>query len=157
MKPRPIYANAIARAIESARKLPPDDRRNLQAIIGHALDQFRAGRDCAAHWRTMADALNTAEVLAKLGIASDDASKARIDDAMRVLADVFERYETRASWTLRGPELQALDDGLWTARIQLDYCSLGEFERARRQVAERIRQARAGNAAEAARVVGSAA
>lgn len=157
MKPRPIYVNAIARAIESARKLPPGDRDALQRIIADALDQFRAGRHCAAHWRTMADALNTAEVLAKLGIASDDASKARIDDAMRVLADVFERHEARASWTLRGPELQALDDGLWTARIQLDYCSLGEFERARHQVAERIRQARAGNAAEAARVVGSAA
>jgi hypothetical protein len=74
---------------------------------------------------------------------------------MRVLADVHERHAARKSWTLRGPELQALSDGLWVARIQLEHCSLGEFERARKQVAQRIRQARAGNAPAGAHVVGS--
>lgn len=155
MKRRPVYANAHELAMESARKLRPEDRVNLQAIIGHALDQFRAGHDCAAHWRTMADALNTAEMLAGMGIASDDASKALIDDAMRVLAAVYERAAARGSWTLRGRELQALDDGLFIARIQLEHCSLGEFERARKQVAQRIRQARAGNVPAGAHVVGS--
>lgn len=155
MKRRPVYINATAMAIESARKLRPEARTELQHIISVAFDEFRAGRDCANHWRTMADALNTAEMLAKAGIASDDASKARIDDAMRVLADVHERHAARKSWTLRGPELQALSDGLWVARIQLEHCSLGEFERARKQVAQRIRQARAGNVPAGAHVVGS--
>lgn len=155
MKRRPVYINATAMAIESARKLRPEARTELQHIISVAFDEFRAGRDCANHWRTMADALNTAEMLAKAGIASADASKARIDDAMRVLADVHERHAARKSWTLRGPELQALSDGLWVARIQLEHCSLGEFERARKQVAQRIRQARAGNVPAGAHVVGS--
>lgn len=62
---RPVYANAVERAIESARKLRPADRDELQHIISGAFDQFRAGHDCAAHWRTMADALNTAEMLAR--------------------------------------------------------------------------------------------
>ena len=74
---------------------------------------------------------------------------------MRVLAAVHERQAERGSWTLRGPELQALDDGLWVARVQLEHCSLGEFERARKQVAQRIRHARAGNVPEGAHVVGS--
>ncbi len=87
--------------------------------------------------------------------AGDAESKARIDDAMRVLAAVHERQAERGSWTLRGPELQALDDGLWVARVQLAHCSLGEFERARKQVAQRIRHARAGNVPEGAHVVGS--
>ncbi len=87
--------------------------------------------------------------------AGDAESKARIDDAMRVLAAVHERQAERGSWTLRGPELQALDDGLWVARVQLEHCSLGEFERARKQVAQRIRHARAGNVPEGAHVVGS--
>lgn len=155
MKRRPVYINATAMAMESARKLRPEARTELQRIISGAFDEFRAGRDCANHWRTMADALNTAEMLAKMGIASDDASKARIDDAMRVLAAVHERQAERGSWTLRGPELQALDDGLWVARIQLDHCSRGEFERARRKVAERIRQALAWNVPAGAHVVGS--
>ena len=155
MKRRPVYTNAVERAIESARKLRPQDRAELTAIIGHALDAFRAGHDCAAHWRNMADALNTAEMLAKMGIASDDASKALIDDAMRVLAAAFERFEERGSWTLRGAELGALDDGLWVARMQLEHCSLGEFEKARRAVSERIRHARAGNVPAGAHIVGS--
>lgn len=156
MKRRPVYANAHELAMESARKLRPEARLALQAIISDALVQFHAGRgDCAAHWRTMADALNTAEMLAGMGIASDDASKARIDDAMRVLADVYERHEARGRWTLRWPEVQALSDGLFIARIQLEHCSLGEFEKARKQVAERIRHARAGNAPDGAHVVGS--
>ena len=153
MKPRPVYANAHELAMESARKLPMHHRAALSDIVNGALAWFRAGRDCASNWATMADALNTAEMLAKMGIASDDASKARIDDAMRVLAAVHERQAERGSWTLRGPELQALDDGLWVARIQLDHCSRGEFERARRKVAERIRQALAGNVPEVAHVV----
>lgn len=154
MKRRPVYINATAMAIESARKLRPEARTELQHIISGAFDEFRAGRDCANHWRTMADALNTAEMLSKAGIASDAESKARIDDAMRVLADVYERAEKRGSWTLRGPELQTLGDGLFIARIQLEHCSLGEFEKARKRVAERIRHARAGNAPEGAHVVG---
>lgn len=155
MKRRPVYINATAMAIESARKLRPEARTELQHIISGAFDEFRAGRDCANHWRTMADALNTAEMLSKAGIASDAESKARIDDAMRVLAAVHERQAERGSWTLRGPELQALDDGLWVARVQLAHCSLGEFERARKQVAQRIRHARAGNVPAGAHVVGS--
>lgn len=157
MKRRPVYINATAMAIESARKLRPEARTELQHIISGAFDEFRAGRDCANHWRTMADALNTAEMLSKAGIASDAESKARIDDAMRVLAAAFERFEERGSWTLRGAELGALDDGLWVARMQLEHCSLGEFEKARRAVSERIRHARAGNVPAGAHVVGDGA
>lgn len=155
MKRRPVYANAHELAMKSARKLPMHHRAALSDIVNGALAWFRAGRDCASNWATMADALNTAEMLAKAGIASDDASKARIDGAMRVLADVFERHEARMSWTLRAPELQTLADGLWVARMQLEHCSLGEFERARAMVAERIRHARAGNVPAGAHVVGS--
>lgn len=154
MKRRPVYINATAMAIESARKLRPEARTELQHIISGAFDEFRAGRDCANHWRTMADALNTAEMLAKAGIASDTESKARIDDAMRVLATAFSRAEKRGTWALRGAELGALDDGLWVARMQLEHCSLGELEKARRAVSERIRHARAGNVPAGAHVVG---
>lgn len=152
---RRVILNPVAVAIESAQKLRPEYRSNLQRIVELALQAFRTGRDCDAQWRNMADALNTAEALARIGIASDDDSRERIDAAQRVLADVHQRQAQRGSWTLRGPELQALDDGLWIFRVQLDHCSLGEFERARRDSAERIRQARAGNAPAGAHVVGT--
>jgi hypothetical protein len=152
---RRVILNPVAVAIEGAQKLCVKDRSNLQRIVDLALQAFRTGRDCAAQWRNMADALNTAESLARVGIASDDASRDRIDAAQRVLADVHQRHAEHGSWTLRGPELQALDDGLWVFRVQLEHCSLGEFERARHDCTERIRQARAGNAPAGARMVGS--
>lgn len=150
---RRVILNPVAVAIDRAALLRAEDRINLQRIVEHALHAFRSGRDCAAHWRTLADALNTAEQLARIGIASDDASRERIADAQRVLADVHRRHAQRGSWTLHGPELQALDDGLWVHRVQLQHCSLGEFDRARHDVAERVRQARAGNAPAGAHIV----
>lgn len=150
---RRVILNPVAVAIDHARKLDPVDRGNLQTIVNGALQAFRTGRDCAAHWCTMADALNTAEALARVGIASDEASRSRINDAQRVLADVHRRHAERGTWALRGPELQALDDGLWVHRVQLDHCSAGEFERARQDTAERLRQARMGNAPAGAVIV----
>jgi len=150
---RRVILNPIAVAIDQARKLHQVDRQNLQRIVEHAQHAFRTGRDCATQWVVLADALNTAEALARIGIASDADSRERIDGAQRVLADVHQRQAQRGTWALRGPELQALDDGLWVARIQLEHCSLGEFDRARRDAAERVRQARAGNAPAGALVV----
>lgn len=152
-----VIVNPVAVAIELAAKLQPGARADLQRIVADALHAFRSGRDCATHWCTLADALNTAEALARIGIASDPDSRDRIADAQMVLADVHRRHAERGSWTLRGPELQALDDGLWTHRVQLEHCSLGEFERARRETAERIRQARTGNAPAGAVIVEGAA
>ena len=152
---RRVILNPVAVAIEGAQKLRPDMRADIRGIVDQALARFRTGDDCAAQWRNMADALNTAEALARIGIASDEASCDRIADAQRVLADVHQRHAEHGSWTLRGPELQALDLGLWVFGVQLDHCSLNELERARRDCTERIRQARAGNAPAGARVVES--
>lgn len=150
---RRVILNPIAVAIEGAARLPAADRIALQGIVQHALDSFRRGADCAAQWCVLADALNIAESLARLGIASDADSMERINAAQRALATAHQRHSTRGTWALRGAELQALDAGLWTHRIQLDYCSLREFERARHDTAERMRQARAGNAPAGAVVI----
>lgn len=154
MKPRPRYANAHQMAMARVRKLHDDDRAELAGIITGAFAQFKLGRDCRDNWAIMADALNTAEMLADMGIASDADSRERVDNAMRVLDEVWERSGKRG-WTLRAAEMQALDDGLWMARVQLDYCSLGELARAREKVAERVRHARAGNVPAGAHVVGN--
>ena len=66
---------------------------------------------------------------------------------------MIERHQGGGSWTLRGPEIEALDTALWMHRVQLDHCSLGEFDKARGKVAERTRQALAGNAGPNTKVV----
>jgi hypothetical protein len=150
---RRVILNPIAVAIEGATKLAACDRLELQGIVNNALALFRAGHDCAAQWLNMADALNIAESLAGLGICSDPASHERIAVAQRVLATVQQRHTERGTWALRGPELQALDDGLWLHATQLEHCSLREYERAKDKTAQRIQQARAGNAPAGAIVI----
>jgi len=150
---RRVILNPIQVAIANASRLEARDRANLSAIMADALDKFRRGIDCPDHWRSMADALNMAENLAGIGIASDEASRQRIQAGQRVLADVAQRAFHTDSWTLRSPELQALDDALWIHRIQLEHCSLGEYERAERATVNRVSQARAGNAPAGAIVI----
>lgn len=143
---KPVYVNALQRAIESASKLPKSDQEALKRIVTHAVTEFCRGVNCSAHWRDMADALNVAEELARIGIVSDAASKKRIADALAVLGCVIERYSSIASWTLYPAEMLDLRDGLWMHRVQLEHCSLGEYDRAKETVARRTRQALAGNA-----------
>jgi hypothetical protein len=150
---RRVILNPIAVAIESARKLSEADRATLLRIIDTAWTHYRSGVECGAQWCVLADALNMAESLARIGIASDADSVERIDAAQRVLAQAHMRHTERGTWALRGPELQALDAGLWTHRVQLEHCSLGEFERAKHSTEVRIRQARAGNAPAGAIIV----
>lgn len=143
---RRVIMNPVAVAMENAQRLCPADRAALQGIVTQALMLYSQGRDCAAQWCCMADALNVAETLARAGICADAGSRQRIADAQAALASAHLRHTQHGTWALRGAELQALADGLWMHRVQLDHCSLGEYQRAVRDTAERIRQARTGNA-----------
>jgi hypothetical protein len=152
-QPRPVFLNAVQRAIERAAKLNATDREAIKGIVGAAFESFRKGQGNERLCADLVDALNTGEVLCEVGICSDEASRARICAGLQVLGDVIERHQRIHSWTLRGPEIEALDTALWMHRVQLDHCSLGEFESARGKVAERARQALAGNVGANTKVV----
>lgn len=157
MKHHPIYVDAHERAIFSARKLPEADRTTLQQAIVGALLSFQRCKQPEPHWRSMVDALNLAEGLSDEGIFSDTGSREMIERAQGVLRTVWERHMLRDSWTLHACERQALDDGLWLARTQLDHCSFAEYRRAYESVRNRTQQALAGNAAPGTTIIGAAA
>ncbi len=146
MSRRPVYINAIERAIAGSRKLPVEDRTRAQQAVGDALINFQRQQEPEFHWRSCADALNVAEALADEGIASDADSRGRIHDAQEVLSQVWMRHAAGGSWTMRGREIAALDDGLFIHRVQLDHCSMREYERAIESVRRKTQQALAGNA-----------
>lgn len=152
---RRVIMNPIAVAIESAQKLSERDRLALQGIVRQAFDEFTRGREPARQWVVLADALNVAESLAAppLRICADNASRQRIADGQRVLAHAHQRHTQRGTWALRGPELGALGDAVWLHGVQLDHCSLGEYERAIEFTRRRVQQARAGNAPAGAIVI----
>ncbi len=152
-RPGRVIRNPFEVAIAQAQKLTPAGRAHLQGIVTTAFEDFRRGARCADAWATMADALNMAESLAGLNIASDHASRTKIDRGQQVLADVCLRFHERASWTLYPAELTALDEALFIHRVQLEHCSLGEFDQAETLTRNRVFQARHGNAPAGARVI----
>lgn len=143
---RRVALNSVQIAIEGAALLAPADRAELQRICDHALNSFSRGQEASAHWCTLADALNVAEALAQAGICSDTSSAGMIDQAQRALAAAFQRHAERGTWALRGPELQALGDGVLIHRIQIDHCSVREYVDAVEATKRRMHAARSGNA-----------
>lgn len=152
-QPRPVYLNALQRAMAGAARIPAEDVARVEQGMRDGLAHFAAGEHCATHWRSMADACNVAEALSALGICSDEPSRALIDDAQRVLAEVAERAQQRGTWTLYAAELALLGEALERHGIQLAHCSLSEYERAVEAVRRCHAQYAAGNAPPGARVV----
>ena len=143
---RRVALNSVQIAIEGAALLAPADRVALQRICDDALSAYSRGVDAQAHWLTLADALNVAEALAQAGICSDSSSVRMIDQAQRALGAAHQRHAERGTWAMRGPELQALGDGVLIHRIQLDHCSVREYVDAVESTKRHMQAARAGNA-----------
>lgn len=150
---KPINLNPVAHAIEGAAKLPTAQVTSVQHAMLQTLADFRSGQRCAHAWPVMVDALNIAENLSQLGIASDDDSRQRITAGMDVLANVLDRHTTRGSWTLYPAELTALDDAIWTHNVQMAHCSRLEYDKAVQMTQRRAEQALAGNAGAGVRVL----
>lgn len=143
---RQIILNTMQRAMAGAAKLPAEDVARVRAGMLAALERFSTGDHCREHWASMADASNVAEELSRLGICSDEPSRALIEDAQRTLGEVAVRAQQRGSWTLYAPELVLLREALERHAIQLAQCSLSEYERAVDAVRRKHAQYAAGNA-----------
>lgn len=151
--PRRAAVNAVQIAINNARKLPPEDVARQGQIVQQAVDEFCKGEHCAAHWRSLADTANMAETLASMGLGAGADADRVINAAQQTLHDVHQRHATRGTWTLYADEIDSLH---WLAQlhhVQMAACSYGEFAEAFTTTANRLQQARAGNASPHAIVV----
>lgn len=142
--PGRVDLDPVQTAIALASKLVPQQRAMLRQPLRVALEGLRTGAGGVAAWNGMADALNVAEQLALLGIASDRMPE--IEAAQSALHAVHTRHAAMGSWTLRGAELQALRVGRFFHFVQLAYCTQGELRKAIQTVQRNVAQALAGNA-----------
>lgn len=157
MHPRragPVVLDTMALATAKAAKLSALDVQRQHTITQRALAAFCRGEDCNFHWMSLADTANMAETLAAMGLGSGPDADRVIQGAQMVLHDVYRRQQERGSWTLYADEIDALH---WLVALhcgtQLPACSYGEFEQAVHRTAERMQQARAGNAPAGAIVI----
>jgi len=142
--PRPLV-NPITFAMESARKFTQEQLTALMAPNTASFEALRTGSFSTDHWRTLADAFNVAEALAKppVNIANDHAEK--FNEAHCVLFALSEQYRDRRTWTARAAQLDTIRDALEMFEIQLRYVGQGEFERTVDRIARQITQALKGN------------
>lgn len=145
------FATPFDIALARASTLSPDQvAANIEPAT-HAFNEFKAGRGNLDHWRTLVDALNVGEAIAKRHrIGRDHLEKNHA--GQEALAAVYSRQRT--SWTLRGTEIAALTDALWIWGVQVGFVSNGELEAARNYVATRREQWRRGGSTNGIRIVG---
>lgn len=142
--------NPIELAVHRASKLSAQQRQELLQPAHAALERLGRGQGSVGVWQQAADVLNIAEALCELRIANNLAST--IADAQAAIAALMDRVRAGRGWTLRGPELTALREGVWLYGVQLEHCSAGEHLQAIETVRRRIAGALAGNASPRARV-----
>jgi hypothetical protein len=141
--PKPVRTDAHLHAIDRVATLLDTQRQDLLGPLLEGFEAFRTGHGTARAWCTLADALNVGEVLTELQIGSN--LRAHFAMAQAALAAVHARQKAGGSWTLRGPEIAVLDDAVWAAKVQLEYCSQGELADAVNTVKRRAAGALAGN------------
>jgi hypothetical protein len=142
-QPRPVDLDTFGLAATLASKLTQTQRAPLEDAITRSFQAMRTGAGSQADWANLADCLNVAEALADLGIASD-----HTDTFVRgqtALAAVHARVAAGRSWTLYPPEITALDDACFVARIQLEHASQGEYRNAIHSVQRRVAGALSGS------------
>lgn len=133
----------ITLAANQAALLLPAEQSAILAQARRGFDELRRGAGSTPAWQLVADGLNLAEALVKLRIGTNLAED--IHAAHAAMAALMHRAKAGQGWTLRGPELAAVDYGLELYRMQLSLCSRGEWRTAEEAVRTRIRAALRGH------------
>jgi hypothetical protein len=140
-RPRPVNLMAHTVGIGNAGLLRRNDQTELARIAHTSMQSLVKSEGTTQAWANAADALNCAEHLSRLGICSDDETKALIAAGQRALAELYEEYERTGVMTCTPPQRAVLWGALVRHKIQLTLCSFGEFARARERVSNITRQA----------------
>ena len=138
-------------AASQAARLQADEFEAIYRPKRAAFHDMRAGRGSLAAWNELADAMNLSIALAAMQIASNHA--ATFQAASEALAELLQRQRQTGRWTLRGPEIAALDLAVQVHRIQLQLCSRGELKQAFDTVIARAQAALRGDHAPGVAVI----
>lgn len=99
----------------------------LQFAKNHtSLGNLSKGRGAASDGRTLTCAYAIAQAFRGIGLGADLADE--LDAAQSALRSLRERAASTGSWTLKGPELTALNLGMEVCDAQLDVCTVAELE-----------------------------
>lgn len=152
-KAKPVYLNALQRAIESSQKLPQLHIDNLKGIMRQALNMLHEGKGNQEDFRNLVDAFNTGEQLAELGICSNDECRVMLQNGQSSLLGIYERHQAKNEWSLIADDIWPLNEAIFIHGVQLGFVSLGEYTLAQKMIREKSRQAIRGNKPAGVRVL----
>lgn len=129
--------NPITYATEGAAITPEPALNKLRLRELAAIEAFRTGAAGRQEWLDLADMLNICETLALGGVGPEalDACEA----AQEALAQAHDRYHRGGSLSLSAAGLQALRDSYEYHDLQRQSVPRGDYERAIKKTADRIR------------------
>jgi len=141
-RPRGVNTTAHLVAITGAALLSRDDRTVWALQMYDALDAVARGKAQRQQWGTIFDAVNLAEELTRMGLASDP--DGIISGAQAVCAEIIRRQQATGTRAVRAGELAALRC-LEVAMIDiLAAVTHSERFRAEETIRARTREAQAG-------------
>lgn len=149
-RPKHVATDPVERAIAMVSVPPLQSQAALIGPIREALDNLRRGAGTVPDWNCLADAHNVALALAALRIANDH--RDTLVAGCRALRDLSDRVNAGGSWTLRGPELAALQDAVEIHEIQLGLASQREIRDAIEAVQRTVRGVLSGSPPKGAHV-----
>lgn len=148
---RPINPLAYQAALIGTCKMTFEDATRRAIGLALAVDEARQGRQSAAHWREIFDALNITAELVRSKVAQDPAGNIARLEAMAV--DMMARFNALGSATLRREELQALREFSADYAGLLQGVTMGEYFNACAKVEARVRRVLSGERMACATVV----
>lgn len=132
--------NPLAFVLEGIAVTPDDRLDRLRLIELSAIESFRTGSATKADWMALADLANVAETLAGEGVGRDEVLPvvAKVQEA---LSSAHARFKAGGHLGFDGPGLQAVRDLAEYHDVQRTSITRGEYERAIKRTADRIRSA----------------
>lgn len=107
--------------------------KEVAAIIDPSrasLEALRMGKAVQQDWFNLSECAGIALDLSRIGIFSDDASIKVFLEMYRACGEIGKRFNAMGRLVAKGPELNALADGLDHHELQLGYASADELVRA---------------------------
>jgi len=145
--PKPIRTDTMTVAAMGASTLAPEHQKNIAAMIDRSWQAIQNGERTSVAMSDLCYASNLANELAHMGICSDAESRRKIDASQAIL-EAIARGEP-----LSERDESAMEEAIFIYRLQLRFCSLAEFERARLNINRAMDDARRGVLAKSTRVI----
>jgi len=154
--PRADNLALLKDARHDAACLDREEREQALQPMRAAFESFRRGEGSAEHLAHLVDLANFGRELSRRGIVSSHLHV--FEAALAALVGLLQRravdqaMSRGTSWTLRGPEIAALEDALFFYGVQLQHASRRELRQAYRRVHAQAEQALRGNAGAGAQI-----